>query len=338
MEIESSVLNHDAGFLHLDEGAKDFKDQWLEEKYYFCGGSVRYMFALNISVSKHSIDEALRHEIDVEKLLGNEESLASSSVGNIRQRVNQKYFLLSQYVMRSLFERQKATDSIIAMIKSRAKEIGNNALKGWAHEMQMLVYLQQCVNKGSGTKTFKMMLQDDDGIVQEELILKFEEEYKFINEGDIVQTLNSDKVLLLPKKFNQGCYDAVVALLKNHKTNGQDVLLVLQATVGKDHSFKQSFLTSLILQLANNTIEENQRDNEDQGSKQRAKRLRTEVTNMHVLVSKLSIWHCFVLETAKQLENFSLPLAEIVGVRSSKAERKWEIKPTFFKVLLTAPQ
>jgi hypothetical protein len=46
-----------------------------------------------------------------------------------------------------------------------------------------------------------------------------------------VLDLNSDKVLMQPKKFNQGCYDAAVALLK-----GSDVLLLLQAIVADYHS------------------------------------------------------------------------------------------------------
>jgi hypothetical protein len=57
-----------------------------------------------------------------------------------------------------------------------------------------------------------------------------------------------------------------------------------------------------------------------------------------VLVSRLSIWHCFVLETEDQLNEFTIPSGDSVGVRSSIAERHWEIKPTLFKALLTAPK
>ena len=338
--IEESVLKHDAGLLGLKYDSNNFMDMWLEEKYYFCGGSVRYMYTFDLTRSKKSIEEAFTNELNVEELLGNEDCQASTSVGNIRQRLNQIYTLLSQYVMRLLFEHKKATHSVIHMIKSRACEIGNNALQGWAHEMQMLAYLQECMNKGPETKTFKIKLQDKDGITKEELSLQLEKEHYFFKESDIVQTLNSDKVLLLPKKFNQGCYDAVVALLKNH-IEGKDILMVMQATVGKGHSFKQEFLTTLILQLANNTAEVN--------SQQQAKKLKTEARSkgqsqqevnkaVSVLVSRLSIWHCFVLETEDQLNEFTIPSGDSVGVRSSIAERHWEIKPTLFKALLTAPK
>ena len=343
--IEDHVLKHDADILGLDQGASDFQDLWLSEKYYFCGGSVRYMFAFNLTRSKDSIEEAFKHELHIEKLLGNEDSLAQTSIGNIRQRVNQKYFLLSQYVMRLLFEHKLATDSIIAMIKSKASEIGNAALKGWAHEIQMFAYLQQCINQGPGTKTFSMTLKDENGIAKEEVAFRLEKQHFFFKECEIVQTLDSDKVLLLPKKFNQGCYDAVVALLKNHK-EGKDILLVLQATVGKDHSFKQSFLTSLILQLAKNTAEDSVE--EDHSSQQKAKKAKTEASGIgqkqlevmkpvSLLVSRLEIWHCFVLETQHQLNKFRIPSADHVGIRSSNDERRWDIKPTLFKALLTAP-
>lgn len=346
--IDNNILKHDAVTLCLDQGSSDFKDLWLEEKYYFCGGSVRYMFAFDLTRSKQSIDKAFSHEPDIEKLLGNEDSLVAAAVGNIRQRVNERYILLSKYVMRKLFEHKLATDSIIAMIKNRATEIGNNAFKGWAHEMQMLAYLQQCVKKGPGAKTFKMMLQDNDGVIKEELTFNLESEHFFFKESAIVQTLRAEKVLLLPEKFNQGCYDAVVALLKNHQ-EGKDILLVLRATVGKGHSFKQSFLTTLILQLAKNTSEVSEDDEEDQDWGQEAKKLKTEtgsngqkqqgiMKSVSALVGRLVIWHCFVLETEVQLKKFRIPLADNVGIRSSQAEREWQIKPILFKTLLTAPQ
>ena len=179
MIIEDHVLKHDADILGLDQGASDFQDLWLSEKYYFCGGSVRYMFAFNLTRSKDSIEEAFKHELHIEKLLGNEDSWAQTSIGNIRQLVNQKYFPLSQYVMRLLFEHKLVTDSIIAMIKSRASEIGNDALKGWAHEIQMFAYLQQCIYKGTGIKTFNLTLKDENSIAKEEVVFRLEKEHLF---------------------------------------------------------------------------------------------------------------------------------------------------------------
>ena len=312
---------------------------------------MRYMLAFSLSRAKQSIERAFLSQVNIQGLLGNEDSTSDSSVGALRQCINGKYFLLSQFVTRLLFERKQATDSIITLIKEKATQMGNNAFKGWAHELQMLTYLQQCSEGTPGSKTFQITLQSADDC-RKELAIKLKGEFFFYELSDIGHGLNSDKVLLLPQKFNQGCYDAVVALLKGHGEEEKDVLLLLQATVGKKHSFKPQFITKLLLQLAVNTSgkgEESDTGGEESGDEERtrsAKRLKVEERSesgqqkdvekaADILVNRLCIWHCFVLETEEQLRNFRFPKSQPVGMRSSF--QRWEIEPVFWKAVLRKP-
>ena len=51
----------------------------------------------------------------------------------------------------------------------------------------------------------------------------------------------------------------------------------------------------------------------------------------------LKIWHCFILETEEQLEDFKFPWPDPVGVRSYH-NQGWSIEPTFWKAVLTNPE
>ena len=350
VKINDNILKEDAIFFGLDQTSEDFVDAWLKEKYFFSGGSVRYMFVFTAFKVKQSIETAFTHQVNIPQLLGNEDSAAHTNIGALRQCRKGKYFLLSQYVMRLLVERKEVTKQIIDILKEQADDMDNNAFKGWIHELDMLTTLKQCVESASGTKTFKLTLRGEDK-ASEELLLKFQAANFFNNPSDIVQDLNSERVLLLPRKFNQGCYDAAVALLKSSKED-KGVLLVLQATLQDKHSFKQEYLTSLLLQLASNTIAYEQSSGEQSSggsayAEQKVKKPKTKKNSNKVLqlepekaalvpghLAGLKIWHCFILETEDQVEEFTFPWPDLVGIQSHH-QQNWSIKPTFWKAVLT---
>lgn len=349
--IDTSILQSDAQEVStelIDFASTDFLSLWLKEKYFFAGGSVRYMFAFSLSRVIESVDKAFKSQENISQLFGNEDSVADTSIGALRQCLDGNYFLLSQYVTRLLVERQDVTYQLIDVLKGKADEMENGAFKGWIHELDMLTRLKQCMESNTMSKVFEITLIDEHNKT-EELVLKFKKAQSFYHENDIMSDLNSDKVLLQPKKFNQGCYDAAVALLKGHN-NGDDVLLLLQATVADSHSFKSEFITKLLLQFAKNTTKskksaegskESQGD-EDKQSQRKSKKLKMgdpcitaqQDSEADVLsTAKLCIWHCFILETDSQLEKFGLSGDEFVGIRSHY-RRSWQIKTKFWKAVM----
>lgn len=352
--IDTSMLQSDAQEMSLvlasteliDFASKDFLRLWLEEKYCFAGGSVRYMFAFSLSRVITSVDKAFKSQENISQLFGNEDSVADTSIGALRQCLGGNYFLLSQYVTRLLVERQDVTYQLIDALKGKADEMENGAFKGWIHELDMLTRLKQCVEGNSMSRVFEVTLIDVCKNT-EKLVLKIKKAQSFYHENDIMLDLNSDKVLLQPKKFNQGCYDAAVALLKGYNNEG-DVLLLLQATVADSHSFKSEFITKLLLQFAKNTIKseksaEGSKDDEEKESQRKSKKLKMgdpcvtgqEDSEAAILsTAKLCIWHCFILENDSQLNKFSLPQDELVGIKSHYG-RSWQIKAKFWKAVIT---
>ena len=86
----------------------------------------------------------------------------------------------------------------------------------------------------------------------------------------------------------------------------------MQATVSPDtHSFKPSYITSLVNQLDNSS---------------------------EVKEGRFSLWHVFVLESADQFKTFKLPANTEVGIRSTREnqEKAWAMKPIFWKTNLNA--
>jgi hypothetical protein len=352
--INDGILEGDADEVTLDLTSHEFLERWLEEKYFFCGGSVRYMFVFTLQIAKNTIRNAFQHQNNLSDLFGNEDSMANTAISSLRQCIDGKYIVLSQYVVRLLSAREDVTEQLISLAKSYAEKAKNNAFKGWLHEWQMLSYLKQCIQGSPTTKSFKLRLIGQSG-TREEVLIKFPQTDSFFKCSDIAQTLESDQVLLMPEKFNQGCYDAAVVLLKRDQPE-KDVLLLLQATVAKEHSFKPKFVIELILQLAANT--ETQRnqlsvtniDDEPEFSEPSAKKLRQGPattgkqqagikTQSPTLVPSgtLCLWHCFIFETQEQLERFKLPELKSVGIRSLR-QPGWKIDSVFWKALLEKPK
>jgi hypothetical protein len=144
----------------IDFASKDFLRLWLEEKYRFAGGSVRYMFAFSLSRVITSIDKAFKSQENISQLFGNEDSVADTSIGALRQCLGGNYFLLSQYVTRLLVERQDVTYQLIDALKGKADEMENGAFKGWIHELDMLTRLKQCVEGNTMSRVFEVTLID----------------------------------------------------------------------------------------------------------------------------------------------------------------------------------
>jgi hypothetical protein len=234
-------------------------------------------------------------------------------ISRLRQRIEQKYTFLSPYVLRELsrLEEIKVTtldwDTFVKSAKHVAKDMKNNAFKGWVHEFDFLVKLYPA--KGLPYRELSLNLVDQSGnhlAVQ----LEVRRKVSFWKEDDLAGlSLKDTNVLAVPKSFKQGTYDAAFVCYLHGKT---PVIITMQATVSPDtHSFKPSYITSLVNQL-------------DYSSEAKE--------------GRFSLWHVFVLENADQFNTFALPVCTEVGIRSTRQnqEKAWAMKPIFWKTNLNA--
>lgn len=283
-------------------------DAWVQAKYFYCGGSARFMLELGVQVSIREIDAALDSVPDPMLLLKNTEGVRSdSSISTIRQCFKEKYIMLSQYVTRKLL--LVARGDLKAFIEEAKSHAGGNpAFLGWIHEFAVLDNLRRCIptgtNRSLGVTGYEMQLQDmDNESISRSITLKCKNEYKFTTTEDITATFDSVDVLWIPRLFNFACYDACLIM------HGEEpkVLITFQATISPSHTFKQECVASLINHLG-----------EKKG-----------------IPADLQVWHIFVLQTFEQLAGFKgLGCDPVILQRETRASEEKIIHPTFWKTCL----
>jgi hypothetical protein len=313
--IDPQVLEFDKEVFGLDgEDTTKLKKEWVNERYFISGGSARLMFRGNAEEVMREIDDALLQVQNLDDLYCSFSGPKSiGDISRLRQRIEQKYTFLSPYVLRELsrLEEIKVTtldwDTFVKSAKHVAKDMKNNAFKGWVHEFDFLVKLYPA--KGLPYRELSLNLVDQSGnhlAVQ----LEVRRKVSFWKEDDLAGlSLKDTNVLAVPKSFKQGTYDAAFVCYLHGKT---PVIITMQATVSPDtHSFKPSYITSLVNQL-------------DYSSEAKE--------------GRFSLWHVFVLENADQFNTFALPVCTEVGIRSTRQnqEKAWAMKPIFWKTNLNA--
>ena len=284
-------------------------DAWVQAKYFYCGGSARFMLEFGAQVAIREIDAALDSVGDPMLLLRNTEGVRSdSSISTIRQCFKEKYIMLSQYVTRKLL--LVARDNLDVFIEEAKSHAGDNpAFLGWIHEFKVLDNLRKCIPTGAdrslGVTGYEMQLLDiDNQSISRSLTLKCKSEKKFTNTKDIAATFDAVDVLWIPKLFNFACYDACL-IMHSGKPN---TLITFQATISASHTFKQECVASLINHLG--------------GEKK-------------CIPADLEVWHIFVLQTFEQLTRFKgLGCDPVVLQRGTRASDTKIVHPTFWKTCL----
>jgi hypothetical protein len=279
------------------------EEDWLDGKYYFCGGCARYMFSLSLVEARKKIEEALGAVSDPTALLRNTEGAQSpQSVSSLRQCFDEKYVVLSQYVTVKLRSLTNMLSSFISEARVHAPK--NKAFLGWIHELNMLHLLRQCE---TGKQVLKMTLKSLEGpSTTEEINFAVTAEESFMTLETITSTFDAVDTLLVPESFNFGCFDAAIV-----KYSPQcNTLITLQATISESHSFKPEYVARLIRHLGRNNN----------------------------FPANLQLWHVFVLENEHQLTQFK-PHKSHTQVTISRSSRHNEaggqaVQTNFWKAVL----
>ena len=318
--IDDEILNSDIEFLGMEKGnrsEKQFKQEWVNERYFISGGSARLMFGGTAEWAMCEINSALLKVGNLNDLFANVSGPRSQGdVSRLRQRIEKNYTFLSPYVIRALSSyetKQQATvnwESFVLSAKEVAKGVKNDAFKGWVHEFDFLFKLYPA----KGLSPFKKLalelspVEDKGDCRQVELVV--ESVVRFQKESDLsCLSLQSQKILAWPQSFKQGTYDAAFVCLLEDST---PVVVTMQATVSSTHSFKPEYITKLISQLADCPAAAKD--------------------------GRFKVWHIFVLENESQFQKFSFNGSKEVGIRETRnnKEQAWTIQPVFWKTNLNA--
>jgi hypothetical protein len=138
-------------------------------------------------------------------------------------------FPVSQYVTRRL---ARICESSFLREAMKSTLIHNPTFNGWIFEGDFMFQLQMSQNHSTDLKLrdFNTIPDASWGIVAKQI--------EFLNEGELNNEVLTENTWLVPKRWNQGCYDAVQILA--------DGVRFVQVTLSKSHDLKLRYIVQLL--------------------------------------------------------------------------------------------
>eukprot|EP01041_Mallomonas_annulata_P002924 gene2924-5738_t len=170
----------------------------LNERYYYAGGSIRFMNK-DTAALKPLMDELIARVADFSSLLSGAVGLASANAINTLMAVFQQGSRtistpLSEYVIRVLSE--KVSMGNIKICRSIMPD--NSAWQGWVTELEVLSMIAQ-------SNEFKVWkINGSPQIWHRDHPIEM-----FLSESELLTYTHVSKKYFFPSKFNHGCYDAI---------------------------------------------------------------------------------------------------------------------------------
>jgi DNA polymerase III delta prime subunit len=235
----------------------------LSEKYFFAGGSARWMFQHTVQEVRVFIDEKLNTTSNVNELVQHlKGEKATDAVNSLCQQSRSRdgtvhRFLISQYVMRCSM--QWADETAVLLLVQYAKAMDNDALKGWAFEMQCLHNWKQNM-----ARKFPLTYKDTcttttsphTKTVDNEMKCMLEKPYtlewsgpgqvcSLSRDGTVVPTTTDvTPVLIIPTLWNHGCFDCIFWYQETR------TIWFISCTISLKHSRKLRFINDFIAKLS----------------------------------------------------------------------------------------
>jgi hypothetical protein len=214
-------------------GPGDTAEEKITNKFFVAGASARWMFSFDYErlVTKE-IPTYIAKINDAKVLVAGMGGDRSLTTVNHLCMVNKdrKGFVVSEFAMRLIAE--KCEQSFIAEATSYAEAYGNPAFDGWVLELDFLLQLRLAKKHGLDLCVYDDMVQESWSVSSRK---------HFDKPSDLPQIALADGMWLIPKRWNQGGYDAVQVLSSG--------LRFLQVTRGATHSLKLDYFVKLITEV-----------------------------------------------------------------------------------------
>jgi len=291
-------------------------NEWMEKKYFYCGGSARFMFQFDLEYSVRIIENALRAVADLKQLLSMSQlSTATATVSTIVQSFGDAYYLLSEFVCRKVAFLCSPSREFVHESKNLARILGRGYL-GWIHELDAFRSLSRSLNGGA----LVLELVGVNPCERVSASIRCKKTHLIRREETALPvSLESRVELIFPEAHDQGCYDMAVVMYEHPSLPGRKVLLTVQATVSKQHGAKWDNVTQLLQAVASPS--------------QRVSRDSSAVRSG--CFSDVVVWHVFLLESEEQFETFKFPsAAPFVGIPCTRQTAGWEVGVSMWKALL----
>jgi len=206
----------------------------LERKFYYAGGSARFMFECTLKRLMSDTLPALLGKMttslweDFSEL--QIQASSESTVNSLMQVLGSKNkagitFPVSKYILHKAYEKCRA--KLVKALKAAATSIGNPALQGWAFEVDQIEWINVAIeSKHLGVKN-----------ASGNLVLPINAANVTYDGLSLSGDTSGASFVIKCVKWNQGCFD--IAFFHNGK------LVTIQFTVSEKHSVKLRFVRYL---------------------------------------------------------------------------------------------
>jgi hypothetical protein len=212
------------------------KQEALAEKYFYAGGSARWMFYcpidLLISLGKSLVARAPDLNNLIQGIQGPQSSAAVNQL--VSQYAVDDSFIVSQYIAREISN--LCDSSFIKAAAVNPLALSNPTFAGWIFEADFLLQLRLAL---TSRQSLTYSYAKEGG--QSEASWNVTNQIHFLDPpefADIVRQRNltwEDGTWFIPKRWNQGCYDAFCLA-------GDLKVIFVQVTCAKSHSVAQNYL------------------------------------------------------------------------------------------------
>jgi hypothetical protein len=211
------------------------KQAILEEKFFYCGGSARWMFTQTIHSVQQIIDASIERVNNLEDILSNAVGVSSGDAVNTLYQLTRKTlevhsvrtpFLISQYVCRKIVAR--LGDAAVNTMWNWAAAMNHSPVKGWAYEAKyisawttstMTMQLRFLETLIMVTDNYPRKASESD-VIQDRSITSRGTQYiafKLTAKGSMEEQhpgqsrkfSEEDAMVIIPEKWNQACFDFV---------------------------------------------------------------------------------------------------------------------------------
>jgi hypothetical protein len=217
---------------HLGEG--ETKEEQIANKFYIAGASARWMFAFSFNTIMQEVPKWVAKVTDLNLLLnGMNGERSDSAVNHLCMVTQKKAFIVCEYAMRLIAETCEASFIKAATRYASNFEFDNQTFDGWVFELDFMLQLRQA---SEAAKKSLVVYANENNAEKWDVgnRLSFDKP----QEIESMKSLD-DGTWLIPRRWNQGGYDAV-QLLPDKR------LRFVQITRGKTHGLKLSFFHTLI--------------------------------------------------------------------------------------------
>jgi KaiC/GvpD/RAD55 family RecA-like ATPase len=210
----------------IERTEKERIKERIDSKYYFAGGSSRFMFGYKteevLETLAKSIDSVGNIMLYIENPIAPRSDIINRLFNVCKEEYKTSTSIVSQYASDEIA--LKSGTQLVESLYKALKNEGNPAMEGWMLEMWFFASIKK--------ETLKIY----DNLDNEELwpsciVSKFDPENPVIDHSQI---------WLKPLKWNQGGYDAVYVDKK------KNYVKFVQITKGKEHSFKIQYFYSCL--------------------------------------------------------------------------------------------